>query len=150
MAVLQNAYPENIARGVPGMVPNSEDSNTLSRVLEGVAACAFGRPVYRGSGAKGVILTVSAGNLIGFTELTHGLPETATRPLDSYAPLDTMPVRERGPIAVACTTAAVAGTDVFVTPAGAVSNVSAGNTAATGWKFEETIAAAGVVVIVRR
>jgi len=149
MAVLQSAFNEDIARGYPGMVSNSEPHNTLSRILEGSTACAFGRPVYRGTADKGVTLTVSA-DLIGFAEATHGLPETSTRAVDSYAPGDTMAVRNRGPIVVACATAAADGAAVYVTSAGAVTATSSDNTAATGWVFDETIGAAGNVAIVRR
>ncbi len=149
MAVLQNTFGENIGRGFPGMVSNSEPYNTLSRHLEGATACEFGRPVYRGTADKGVTLTVSA-DLIGFAEATHGLPETSTRPVDSYAPGDTIAVHNKGPIVVACATAAADGAAVYVTSAGAVTATASGNTAATGWVFDETIAAAGNVVIVRR
>lgn len=149
MAVLQSTFGENIGRGFPGMVSNAEPYNTLSRHLEGSTACEFGRPVYRGTADKGVTLTVSA-DLIGFAEATHGLPETSTRPVDSYAPGDTIAVRNQGSIVVACATAAADGAAVYVTSAGAVTATASGNTAATGWVFDETIAAAGNVAIVRR
>ena len=42
------------------------------------------------------------------------------------------------------------GETVYVTPAGLITNASAGNTAATGWEFLDTLAGAGVGRIVRR
>lgn len=149
MAVLQSTYSETIAFGYPGAPGNGELSNDISLHLEGSTACAFGRPVYRGTADKGATLTVSA-NLLGFALRQQGLPETDTRPEDSYAPGDTMAVRNRGSIYVTSTVAVADGEQVYVTSAGAITNVASGNTIATGWFFDQTIAAPGLVLIVRR
>lgn len=150
MAVLQSTFSEEIPGGFAGMDADGELSNIISRTLEGSTDCEFGRPVYRGSADKGVTLTVSA-NLEGFALARKGLPLTADRPADKYTPGDTVAVKERGKIWVTCSTAAADGAQVYVTSAGAVSNSSGGgNTAATGWVFEDTISAPGVVRIVRR
>lgn len=149
MAVLQNTFSEDIAQGLPGAPGNGELSNDISLNLEGSTDCEFGRPVYRGAADKGAILTVSA-NLRGFALRQQGLPETSDRVIDTYAPDDTMAVRERGTIIVTSTTAADDGEQVYVTSAGAITNVSTSNTAAPGWFFDQTIAGAGVVQIARR
>lgn len=149
MAVIQSTFNEDIAVGFPGEPGNGELSNDISLHLEGAANALFGRPVYRGAADKGAVLTVSAA-LRGFALRQQGLPETADRPIDSYAAGDTMAVRERGTIYVTSTTAAADGEQVYVTAAGAVTNVSTGNTAATGWFFDQTTAAPGVVLIARR
>lgn len=149
MAVLQSTYGETIAIGLPGAPGNGELSNDISLVLEGSTACAFGRPVYRGSADRGAVLTVSAA-LRGFALRNQTLVETSTRAVDTYAPNDTMAVRERGTIYVTSTVAVADGDQVYVTSAGAITNVSTGNTAATGWFFDQTITAAGVVMIARR
>ena len=156
MAQLQTLYNETIGVPYAGSAANGEGSNDISLHLEGAVDCAFGRPVYRGAGDKGAILTPTANTLRGFAMRQQGLSETSGRPLDSYksgdadGAGDTMLVRERGSIYIASTTAAADGDAVFVTPAGGVSNVSAGNTAATGWVYDQTIAAAGLAIIVRR
>lgn len=149
MAVLQSTFAEDIPGGFPGMEADGELSNIISRTLEGSTDCEFGRPVYRGTDDKGCTLTVSA-NLYGFAIAQKGLPVTADRPADVYAPGDTVAIKERGKIWVTSTTVTADGGQVYVTSAGAISNSSSGNTAATGWFFEDTLAAPGIVRIVRR
>ena len=149
MAVTQSTFSEDIAYGFPGMDADGELSNKISRHLEGSTACAFGRPVYQGTADRGVTLVVSAA-LKGFASAIKGLPVTSTRAADTYAPGDTIPVKERGKLWVTSTTAADNGDQVYVTAAGAITNSSGGNTAATGWFFDDTIAAAGIVRIARR
>lgn len=149
MNTVQSTFTEDLAKGYAGMQANGELSNIVSRHLEGSTACAFGRPVYRGSGENGVSLTVSA-NLEGFALARKGLPVTADRAADTYAPGDTLPVIERGVVFVDSATAADKGDQVYVTSAGAITATSGGNTAATGWFFDQTISAAGLVAIARR
>jgi hypothetical protein len=147
--VTQSTFSEDIAHGFPGMEADGELSNIISRNLEGSTACAFGRPVYKGAADRGCDLTVDA-NLLGFAIARKGLPVTADRAADTFAPGDTIPIKERGKIWVNCATAAAKDAQVYVTAAGAVTATSSGNTAATGWKFDDTLAAAGLVRIVRR
>lgn len=148
---LQTTFSEDIPYGFAGMEADGEGSNIISRTLEGATDCEFGRPVYRGSADKGCDLTVGSGDLYGFAIAMKGLPLTADRPADVYAPGDTVAIKERGKIWVTCATAAADGAAVYVTSAGAVSNSSGGgNVAATGWVFEDTISTGGLVRIVRR
>lgn len=149
MAVLQNTFNEDAPYGYPGMDADGELSNIITGTLEGSTACAFGRPVYKGSADDGVSLTVSA-TLRGFALAKKGLPVTAARAADAYIPGDNVAIKERGKIWVASTTAAAKDAQVYVTSAGAITNASSGNTAATGWVFDDTIAAAGLVRIARR
>lgn len=149
MPAIQTVYNDDIAFGYAGAIGRGSGVHSdISLDLEGVTACAFGRAVYRGSTDRGAVLTPAVGALRGFAQRVQGLAETSTRPLDSYAPNDTMAVREKGPIYTTSATAAADGEQVYVTPAGLVSNSAAGNTIADGWKFDQTIAAAGVVLIV--
>lgn len=147
--VTQSTFSEDIAFGFPGMEADGELSNIVSRNLEGATACAFGRPVYQGADDRGVTLVVSAA-LVGFAIARKGLPVTADRAADTFAPGDTLPVKERGKIWVTSATAADKGDPVYVTAGGAVTASSGGNTAATGWEFDDTITAGGIVRIVRR
>lgn len=149
MPAIQDTFREDIPYGFPGMDADGSLSNILSLHLEGDTACAFGRPVYQGAADKGVVLTVSA-DLRGFALVRTGLPVTEDRAADTFAPGDTIPVKERGVIWVTCATAATNRAQVYVTAAGAVTASSGGNTAATGWLFEDTISAPGVVRIARR
>lgn len=151
MAVLQSTFGEDIPGGFPGMEADGELSNIITRTLEGETACAFGRPVYRGTADKGCDLTVTANELLGFAIARTGLPVTADRAADTFAPGDNVPIKERGKIWVTCSTTCADGAAVYVTSAGAVSNSSGGgNVAATGWVFEDTLTAPGIVRIVRR
>lgn len=149
MAVLQSNFNEDIPVGYPGMDASGELSNIITGTLEGSTACAFGRPVYQGTGDKGLTLTVSSA-LKGFALARKGLPVTSDRPADHYAPGDNVPVKERGVIWVTSSTDATKGGQVYVTSAGAITKTSDGNTAATGWFFDDTISGAGLVRIARR
>lgn len=149
MGVTQSTFVEDIPGGYAGLEADGELSNAVSRHLEGENACAFGRPVYQGSNDRGVVLTVSA-DLVGFAIARKGLPVTEDRAADTFAPGDTLPVKERGKIWVTSTTTATKGQQVYVTSAGAITNSAGGNTAATGWEFDDTITVAGLVRIVRR
>lgn len=149
MAILQSTFGEDIPYGYAGMEADGELSNIVSRHLEGSTACEFGRPVYQGSNDRGCTLTVSA-NLIGFAIARKGLPVTDDRAADTFAPGDTLPVKERGKIWIDSASTAAKGDQVYVTAAGAVTNSSSGNTAAPGWEYDDTITAAGIARIVRR
>jgi len=149
MVAVQSSFSEAPAYGFPGQEADGELSNVLTGILEGSTACAFGRPVYQGSADAGLTLTVSA-NLIGIAMARKGLPVTSDRAADTFAPGDNVPVKERGKIWVTSATAAAKNAQVYVTAAGAITATSSGNTAATGWKFDDTIAAGGIVRIARR
>lgn len=151
MPALQTTFSEDIPGGFPGMEADGEGSNIITRTLEGSTDCEFGRPVYRGTADKGCDLTVAANELYGFAIAKKGLPLTSDRPADVYAPGDSIAIKERGKIWVTSSTVAADGAQVYITSAGAVSNSSGGgNVAATGWFFEDTISAPGIVRIVRR
>lgn len=146
---LQDTFSEDIPYGFAGMDADGILSNIESFHLEGVTACEFGRPVYQGAGDRGCDLTVDA-NLLGFALARTGLPVTSDRAADTFAPGDTLPVKRHGKIWVTSTTVANKGEQVYVTAAGAITNASGGNTAADGWFFDDTIAAAGLVRIAKR
>jgi hypothetical protein len=149
MAVVQNTFSEDIAFGYPGMEADGELSNIITRTLEGNTACAFGRPLFQGTNDRGADLTVDA-TLLGFAIARKGLPVTSVRAADTYAPGDNVPIKNRGKIWVTSGTVATKNQQVYITSGGAISNSSGGNTAATGWFFDDTIAAPGIVRIVRR
>jgi hypothetical protein len=149
MAVLQSTFGDDIPLGYPGMEADGEISNIITGTLEGSTACPFGRPVYKGTADRGVSLTVSA-TLRGFAVAHKGNVVTSSRAADTYAVGDTLPIKNRGKIWVTSSTTAAKDDQVYVTSAGAISNVSTSNTIATGWTFDDTITAAGLVRIVRR
>lgn len=148
MAVLQNTFGEDIAFGFPGMEADGELSNIITRVLES-ATCGFGKAVYQGAADRGAVTTPSA-NLLGFTIANKGLPVTEARPADTFIAKDNLRIKNRGKIWVTAGAAVNDRDPVFVTAAGAITNVSTGNTAATGWEFDDTAASGALVRIVRR
>lgn len=149
MAVLQSTFGDSIAYGFPGMEADGEISNILSTTLEGSTAAAFGAFVFKGTNDRGISLTPNA-TVRGVVIAHKGNVVTTNRAADTYAPGDTVPVKNRGKIWVTSTTAAAKDDPVYVTSAGAITNVATGNTAASGWVFDDTISAAGLVRVVRR
>jgi len=149
MAVLQSTFVEDPAYAYAGMEADGELSNIITRTLES-ATCGFGKAVYRGTNDRGVVTTPAAGTLLGFTIANKGLPVTAARAADTFITGDSLRIKNRGKLWVSAAVAVADGDPVYVTSAGAITNSSSGNTAATGWEFDETIAAAGLARIVRR
>lgn len=149
MAVVQNTFVEDIPVGYPGMEADGETSNIITRSLES-ASVGFGKAVYRGVADRGASVTPAAGTLYGFTIANRSLPVTVDRAADTYITKDNLRIKNRGKIWVTSSVAVADGDPVYVTPAGLITNVSTSNVAATGWEFDDTIAAAGLVRIVRR
>lgn len=149
MAVVQSTFAEDIPSGYPGMEADGETSNIITRTLE-AGTVGFGKAVYRGANDRGAVATPAAGTLYGFTIANRSLPVTADRAADTYAAKDSMRIKNRGKIWISAAVAVADGDPVYVTSAGAITNVATSNTAATGWEFDDTIAAAGIVRIVRR
>lgn len=72
MAV-QETYQQYIPVGVPGAIVDMIPKTLISRTVEVPAGIAFGVPVYRGTGDKGVVATGTAANYIGFTVLDRSV-----------------------------------------------------------------------------
>lgn len=95
-------------------------------------------------------ITVTGNDLLGFTLASKGLPVTADRAADTYIANDNVRVKNRGKLWVTAGAAVNDGDAVYLTSAGAITNVSAGNSVATGWQFDDTAASGAPVRIVRR
>ena len=150
MAVLQTTFTEDQAIGYAGMPADSQLKNDTPHQLEGAINLPFGAPAYIGSADNGCDTVVGAGELIGFALEQKGIAVTANRPADVYIPGDMVRIRRKGSLFVACSTAATKRGQVYVTAGKLITNASSGNTAATGWEFDQTIAAAGIVRIIAR
>lgn len=149
MAVLQNTFGEDPAYGFPGMEADGELSNIITRTLES-ASCAFGKAVYRGTNDRGAVTTPAAGTLLGFTIANKGLPVTSDRAADTFIAKDNLRIKNRGKIWVLPSVNVVDGEQVYITPAGLITNVSSSNVIATGWEFDDTALSGSPVRIVRR
>ncbi len=151
MAVIQDTYNNAPAKGYPGMVANGETSNRLSRTCEDAAGIAFGRFVFRGAGDEGCTATPTLGKDLGVSIADHGIPVLPGGPVaDVYPRYASVGIMDGGAIYVQVGAAVNDGDPVHVTPAGAITNVAAGNVAVTGWEFDETVASGGICRVVRR
>jgi hypothetical protein len=149
MPTLQTNFGAAIPVGYPGMIANGELQNRLTRTCEDAAGIAFGAAVFDGAGDGGCTATPSA-NLLGIAVVDHGNLRLSGQTADRYARYENVPIMQRGSIRVLNGAASVTKRQpVYVTPAGAYTNVSAGNTALTGWTFDHAAAAGAIVRIVK-
>jgi hypothetical protein len=151
MPVIQSTFNENYAKGYAGMEADGSTAGTTigTHFLES-ATCGFGKPVFAGVADKGAVTTPSA-RLLGFTIANPGLPViSGGRQAEQFVAKDQLRIKNRGSIFVNVSVPVADGEAVYATPAGLITNVSAGNTALGGWEFMETLTAAGIGSVVRR
>lgn len=147
MSILQSAYPNIGAKGYAGMVADGSTSNRITRTLE-IASLPFGSPVYQGD--EDDTCGNDEGNaFLGWAIATTGLGILPGVTADAYQQYDNVPILTMGTIFVECSTDAANQAPVYVTDAGLITDVATDNNA-TGWVFDETLAAAGLVRIARR
>ena len=156
MPAVQSTYPATMRRFVVGMVQNQETANTTSLAcVEDVAGMAFGIAAFRGTNDKRLTATPTAGKFRGITvrDIT-AQPLTPTGNPDLYPQYSTPALLTMGRIPVNAAVAVNQGDDVYVTNGGAFTNVTTAtvntNVRIDGFKFDETITAAGIVLIARR
>lgn len=152
MAVLQSSYTNAPADGYAGMVVNGETSNRVSRIVEDAAGIGFGKPVFRGANDRGITATPAAGRFEGITIASYAPGPNVTTGVmeDKYQQRDTAAVMTLGVIWVVASVAVADMDPVYVTAAGAITNVVAGNTALTGWVFDSTTTGAGQLARIAR
>lgn len=152
MAVNQDTYDDSMAKGYPGMVVNGETSNRPSRTVEDAAGIAFGKAVFRGAGDHGVTGTPAAGvgNFLGISAAHEALGILAGQTADVYPQYANLALLSSGVIFVIAGIAVNDGEQVYVTSAGAFTNVPTSNTILTGWFFDETVSNGALVKIARR
>lgn len=142
---IQSTYLSGPARGFPGMVVNGEDSNRISRTVEDAAGIAFGLAVFQGATDHGVTATPSA-NFMGVTIADAGLIPLPGGAVDTYQQYQTAGILNEGPIIVTASVAVTPRQAVYVTSAGAFTNVSTSNTAIPA-TFDETASSGSPVRI---
>lgn len=151
MAV-QDTYTATPAKGFPGMVSNMETSNRISRTCEDAAGIPFGAAAFRGSGDHGCTDTVgTAATFLGPVIAEPGIPVLPGGVAADLFPLyESVPIMTQGAILVTAQDAVTDGAPVYVDAAtGGWTDTSTDNIA-TDWIFDETVAAAALVRIVRR
>jgi hypothetical protein len=150
MAELQTTYSDQLPAGFPGMVANGETSNRISRSVEDAAGIAFGKAAFRGVGDHGCVATPAAGALLGILIAHSALGLTAGQTADVYPQYANAAILTLGGIWVTAGAAVADGEQAYVTPAGAYTNVSAGNVILPGWFFDTTAASGALVKLLRR
>lgn len=150
MAVNQTTYIDTPVPAYAGMVANGETSNRISRTIEDAAGIGFGKAAYRGAGDHGCTATPAANALLGFTIAHEVQGLLAGQTADTYAQYANVAIMTLGAIWVNTAVAVNDGEQVYVTPAGAITNSAAGNVAATGWFFDTSTSGADLARIVRR
>jgi hypothetical protein len=129
-----------VAHGVIGTAITTIPSITSVTVTNGGTATA-GDTFY---------IAVTGNELLGFTIANRSLPVTSDRAADTFIANDNLRIKNRGKIWVLAGANVADGDGVFVTSAGAITNVAAGNLPATGWQFDDTALSGAPVRLVRR
>jgi len=146
MAEVQTTYASDIPVAFPGMVANGETSNRISRTVEDAAGIPFGRAAFRGVGDHGCTATPAAGAFLGITIADVGVPVLPGGPSnpDSYPQYQSAGLLSRGEIWVTAGANTTDGAPVYVTPAGAFTPTSSGNTAIPA-EFDDTVLSGAMV-----
>lgn len=151
MPAVQTIYTDTIPVGFPGMVANGETSNRISRTVEDVAGIAFGKAAFRGTGDHGVTGTPTAGGFLGFVIADHGIQVLPGGVAADIMPqFSTAALLTLGSIWVTAGSATTDGAQVYITPGGAITATAGANIIAPGWFFDDTVANAAMVRVVRR
>lgn len=157
MAVLQDTYATNLTGAYAGLVANGETSNRISRTCEDSAGIPFGAPVYRGSGDHGCTATVgTAATFLGFAIANETAALLPDQTADRYQQYDNVAIITGGVIWVSATGAVADGASVTVGKSGGaadgIGSTDADSThiAATGWIFDDTLAASGLARVAKR
>jgi hypothetical protein len=157
MAVVQTVYPDYPAYGYPGMVANGETSNRISRTVEDAAGIGFGVAVYRGSGDHGVTATVgTAATFLGFTIADHGNAVVAGGTADVVPQYTSIAILTGGVMWVNVIGAVADGASVTIGKGAGLADgigstaADATHIAATGWVFDDTLAASGLARVAKR
>lgn len=150
MAVLQSTYDSTLAPGYPGMVANAETSNRISRTVEDAAGIAFGKAAFRGAGDHGCTATPTAGKFLGIIIAHETLGASLLGTVDLFPVNATAPIMTQGVIWAIAGASVAANDQVYVTSAGAFTNVSTSNTILPGWVFDTTAASGSLVKLAKR
>ena len=144
MAV-QSTYLATHAAALEGMEADTEASGThnVSRTCE--AAVGFGKAVSQGAGDHGVVPFASAvTKFLGVTVRDQAVDPASPAGFRQY---DTAAVKRRGTIWVVVAAPVVAGDPVYLTAAGAFTNVSTSNTLVPSARFDTTAAATALAIL---
>lgn len=140
---IQNSYAQNYTRGFPGMLADGVEQSRVSGIIEDAAGIAFGRAAFQGVQDRGLTATPT-GKFRGITIADAGIVPTPGGAPDTYLQFYNASLCDQGNIFVLAGSATTSGAPAFVTPAGAFTTVSAGNTAIPA-SFSEAVASGAPV-----
>lgn len=143
MPPIQTTYNEEMRAGVPGQVPDMQQASFVSRTVEEAAGIAFGVPVSQGANDKGVA-DYTAGDFVGITVRERSLPAEQ----DALAENDSAMIIRKGPVFVLANVGVDAGNPVYITAAGAFTDVEGTNFLIPGARWDTTTSGAGQLAVV--
>lgn len=151
---LQINYPDTQPAAIAGAPATMLPATEVSRTVES-AAIAFGKAVEQGATDKSVKAFVG-GKYVGIAMLDRsasGLTVTAGqvtgRATDAFGVGESARVRTKGDLWVTAAVAVAAADAVYLTAAGAFTNVATDNTAIPGARWDTSTTAAGQLAVVR-
>ncbi|PPU32148.1 DUF2190 family protein [Xanthomonas sp. CFBP 7912] len=142
---LQTNYPDVQPAATLGMQATMLPATIISRDVEDVAGIGFGKAAAQGAAAKGI--TVFGGANLKYVGIT--LLDRSATGLDLFPQRASARVMTKGDVWVAAAVAVAAGDPVYITAAGAFTNVATSNTAITGARWDTSTTAAGQLAVVR-
>ncbi|OOW67102.1 hypothetical protein Xmar_07775 [Xanthomonas axonopodis pv. martyniicola] len=142
---LQTNYPDVQPAATLGMQATMLPATIISRDVEDVAGIGFGKAVAQGAAAKGIV--AFGGANLKYAGIT--LLDRSATGLDLFPQRASARVITKGDIWVTASVAVAAGDPVYLTAAGAFTNVATNNTAITGARWDTSTTAAGQLAVVR-
>ncbi|MFX3669791.1 MULTISPECIES: structural cement protein Gp24 [Xanthomonas] len=143
---LQTNYPDVQPAYTLGMLATMIGATIISRTVEDVAGLGFGRAVAQGAADKGIVAFGGANTkFVGITLMDRSATGTDLYPQRASARV----VTKGGDPVVVASVAVAAGDPVYLTAAGAFTNVATNNTAITGARWDTSTTAAAQLAVVR-
>jgi len=151
---LQTNYTDIQAKAIAGLPATMIPATEISRTVEG-AAIAFGKAVEQGATDKSV-KAFAGGDYVGIARLDRsasGLTVTdgqvTGRATDAFGVGESARIRTKGDLWVVAAVPVAAGDGVYLTDAGAFTNVETDNTAIPGARWDTSTTAVGQLAVVR-
>jgi hypothetical protein len=144
MPPIQTSYSETVDQAVAGQIGNMVSSVLVSRTVEDAAGVAFGLPVAQGSEDEGVIAYAGA-DFVGITVRERSVDPSAP---NKFAQYDNARVLRKGAIWVTASKAVDAGDNVYLTDAGAYTNVEGSNFQIPGARWDTSTSGAALALVV--
>lgn len=151
---LQTNYPDTQPQAIAGLQATMVPATIISRTVEG-APIGFGKAVEQGEGDKGIV-AFAGGAFVGITLLDRSASgftvedgQITGRTADAFGIGESARVITKGDVWVQASVAVAAGDPVYLTAAGAFTNVETGNTAVPNARWDTSTTAAGQLAVVR-